>query len=249
MKLKDRTAVITGAASGIGKAIALEFAKEGAKTVIVDMNREKGMEVVDEIKKIHDDAFFVECDITKKEDCEAMIKKAINTFGKIDILVNNAGIYIPKRLVETSEQEWDETFAINLKSVFLCSKLALPIMEKQKNGIILNIASGLGIIPEAESAAYCASKAALIHLTKVLALDYARKGIRVNSICPGPIWTPLLTNIFSREHLETETAEVIPMGRLGTPEEVAKVALFLASDDASYVTGATYTVDGGESIG
>lgn len=249
MKLKDRVAIITGAASGIGKAIALEFAKEGAKIVTVDIDEKLGNKTTEEIRKISNNTIFVKCDITKYEDCNQVIKNTVETFGRIDILVNNAGIYIPKRLVETSEEEWDRTFNINLKGTFLCTRFTLSIMEKQKNGVILNIASGLGIIPEIESAAYCTSKAALIHLTKILALDYARKGIRVNSICPGPIWTPLLTNLFSKKHLETETADAVPMGRLGSPEEVAKVALFLASDDASYVTGAIYTVDGGESIG
>jgi dihydroanticapsin dehydrogenase len=179
-----------------------------------------------------------------------MVDKSVKVFGAIDILFNNAGVYIGHGYAhELDERLWDKTIDINLKGVFLCSKYALQIMKKNKQGVIVNNASELGIIAEPESPAYCASKAAVIHLTKVMALEYAKDNIRVNCICPGPIDTPLLRKSFkSKEELDNYKKNHTITGRIGKPEEVAKVVLFLASDDASYVTGSAYNVDGGESL-
>jgi len=246
MKLKNKVAIVTGGTSGIGKATALLFAKEGAKVVIAGIDETKGKEAV---KEIGDNAIFVKCDVTSSNDVKKMIGIAVETFGKIDILFNNAGIYQEDRHVhELPEDLWDKTIDTNLKSVFLCCKNAVPIM-KNGGGAIINNASSLGLAAEAESPAYCASKAAVIHLTKVMALEYARDNIRVNCVCPGPIDTPMFRKSFSTSgEAENYIKKQTIFGRIGKPEEVANVVLFLASDDASYVTGSAYSVDGGESI-
>lgn len=250
MKLKDKVAVITGGSSGIGKSTALLFAREGAKVVIADIDERSGKTVESEIKKIKADAIFVKCDVTKTADVKNLVSTTIEKFGRIDILFNNAGIYTENRFLhELSEELWDKIIDTNLKGIFLCSKYVIPYMKKRKYGIIINNASELGIKAEPESPAYCASKAAVIHLTKVMAFEYAKDSIRVNCVCPGPIDTPLLRKSFkSKEELENYIKNHTIIGRIGKPEEVANVVLFLASDDASYVTGSAYCVDGGEAI-
>ncbi len=250
MKLKNKIAIITGGASGIGKATAMLFAKEGAKVVIADIDEKNGKNAAKEIISAGGDATFVKCDVTKSEDVKKTITETVKKSGTIDILFNNAGIYQEDRYIhELTEKLWDKTIDTNLKSVFLCSKYAISIMKRNKKGTIINNSSPLGIVAEPESPAYCASKAAVIHLTKVMALEYAKDNIRVNCVCPGPIDTPLLRKSFrSEKELENYTEEHTPMGRLGKPEEVAAVVLFLASDDALFVTGSVYCVDGGEGI-
>jgi len=249
MKLKNKVAIITGAASGIGKATAFLFAREGAKVVIADIDERNGKNVESVIKKIGD-AIFVRCNVAKSDDAKNLISDAMEKFEKIDILFNNAGIYQENKFLhELSEELWDITIDTNLKGIFLCSKYAIPFMRKNKYGVIINNASELGIVPEPESPAYCASKAAVIHLTKVMALEYANDNIRINCVCPGPIDTPLLRKSFKTDtHLKDYIEQDTILKRLGKPEEVAKVVLFLASDDANYVTGASYSVDGGESL-
>lgn len=246
MKLKNKVAIITGGSSGIGKATALLFAKEGAQVVIAGIDETKGKEAV---KEIGDSAIFVKCDVTNSNDVKKMIDKTVKTFGKIDILFNNAGVYQEDKYVhELPEELWDEIIDTNLKGVFLCSKYAIQIMKK-KGGAIINNASSLGLVAEAESPAYCASKAAVIHLTKVMALEYARDGIRVNCVCPGPIDTPMFRKSFkNKKEAENYIKNRTITGRIGKPEEVAKVVMFLAADDASFVTGSAYSVDGGESL-
>jgi len=241
MKLKGKVAVVTGAASGIGKAIAMEFAKQGATVVIADIDS-AGQKIADSIK-----GGFVKVDVRKTDDVKKAFDFVGKRYGKLDILVNNAGVYLQRALEHMSEKEWDEIIDTNLKGAFLCSKYAVPLLKKAK-GCIINISSGLGIVPEAESHAYCASKAGVIMLTKTMALAYAKDGLRVNAVCPGPIMTPLLEKAFSSKKEIDEYAKLNPLGRIGMPEDVAKVVAFLASDDASYVTGAAYTADGGESI-
>ena len=249
MKLKDKIAIITGGASGIGKAAALLFAKEGAKVVIAGIDEKKGKAAAEEIISNGSDSIFVKCDVSSSKDVKNMVDKAIKSFGTIDILFNNAGIYEDRPVHELPEELWDKTIDTNLKGVFLCSKYAIPIMMRNKKGTIINNSSALGIVAEPESPAYCSSKAAVIHLTKVMALAYARDNIRVNCICPGPIDTPMFRKSFkspkdSENYIKNHTIT----GRIGKPEEVAKVVLFLASDDASLITGSAYSVDGGEAI-
>ncbi len=246
VKLKNKVAIITGSASGIGKATALLFAKEGARIVIADIG-EKGRKVVEEINK-NGKAIFVKCDVSKSNDVKNLINKTIKEFNSLDILINNAGIYLCKTIEEMSEEEWNRIININLKGVFLCSKYAIPHMKKSK-GVIVNNASTLGLKAEPESPAYCASKAGIVNLTRSMAMEYAKYGIRINCVCPGPIDTPLFRNAFrNNKELKTYVNEHTIMKRPGKPEEVANVVLFLASNDSSYVIGSCYSVDGGEAL-
>lgn len=245
MKLEDKVAIITGAASGIGKAAALLFSKEGAKIVVADIDS-KGKETAEAIRKNNGNATFIKCDVSKISDVKNMVEQTVEKYGKIDVLFNNAGIYRMASIEEMGEEDWDKILDVNLKSAFLCSKYVIPIMKKQKGGAIINTASDLGIYPEPESPAYCASKAGLISLTKSTALAYGKYNIRVNAICPGPIDTPLLRDALG-ERVEEYVKKTL-IGRLGRSEEVANVALFLASDDASYVNGAAYSVNAADSV-
>ena len=231
MRLAAKTALITGGSKGIGKAIAQRFIKEGAKVIVFD------------VKKPDYKVEFYQVDVSDEEQ----IKNTFRQIKHLDFLVNNAGIYFHKLTVEkTTKKQLDRIIDINWKGVHFMSKYALPIIKKRR-GNIINISSGLGIVPESGSSAYCSTKAAVIMLTKCTALEYASQGVRVNAILPGPIDTPLLRNSCTPKELK-EGAKMNPMKRIGKPEEVANVAVFLASDEASYVTGGLYSVDGGESI-
>ncbi len=230
MKLTKKTALITGGSSGIGKAIAQMFRKEGANVIVFD------------IQKPGYNAEFYKVDIRNEEQ----IKKAFTQIKKLDILVNNAGVYFLGYVEDTNKEQLDKIVDTNLKGTFLMCKHALKLIKKSK-GNIINISSALGVVPELQSPAYCSTKSAVIMLTKCMAQEYASDGVRVNAILPGPIDTPLLRNSFSSQKEVNELAQLIPMKRIGKPEEVANVAVFLASDEASYVTGGLYSVDGGES--
>jgi len=230
MKLDKKVALITGGSNGIGKAIAQRFLNEGAKVIIFD------------IVKPDYDVDFYQVDISNEEE----IKKAFQEIKHLDIVVNNAGIYFQASVEETSKEQLDKMMDVNFKGAYLVSKYALPLVRKNK-GNIINISSVVGIIPDPTSPAYCSTKAALIMLTKCMAREYGVEGIRVNAILPGPIDTPLLRRALSSEELIQKYAALNPMGRIGKPEEVANMAAFLASDEASYVTGGIYLVDGGQS--
>jgi len=230
MKLDKKVALITGGSNGIGKAIAERFLNEGAKVIIFD------------IVKPDYDVDFYQVDITKEEE----IQKAFQEIKHLDIVINNAGIYFQASIEETSKEQLDKIIDVNFKGAYLISKYALPLIKESK-GNIINISSVVGIIPDPTSPAYCSTKAALIMLTKCMAREYGIKGVRVNAILPGPIDTPLLRRVLSSEELIQKYAALNPMGRIGKPEEVANVAAFLASDEASYVTGGIYSVDGGQS--
>lgn len=230
MRLAKKIALITGGSKGIGKAIAQRFIMEGAKVIIFDLE-----------KSDHDVEFY-QVDIRN----EKQIKNAFAKIKKLDILVNNAGIYFQASVEDTTKEQLDKMLDINIKGTYMMSKHSLFLIKKSK-GNIINIASALGTVPEPESPAYCLSKAAVIMLTKCMAQSYASNGIRVNAILPGPIDTPLLRASFSSKEDMAASAKKNPMKRIGKPEEVASVAVFLASDEASYVTGGTYEVDGGES--
>jgi len=230
MKLDKKVALITGGSNGIGKAIAQRFLNEGAKVIIFD------------IVKPDYDVDFYEVDITKEEE----IKKAFQEIKHLDIVVNNAGIYFQASVEETSKEQLDKIIDVNFKGAYLISKYALPLIKESK-GNIINISSAIGIAPEPGSPAYCATKAAIIMLTKCMAQEYAMEGVRVNVILPGPIDTPLLRRVFSSDEAIHKYAELNPMRRIGEPKDVANLAAFLASNEASYVTGGIYSVDGGES--
>lgn len=241
--LKEQIAIITGAGQGIGRAIALLFAKEGAKVIVSDVVEESAAATVNDIKAQGGTAISFVCDVSKMSDCENLTKKVIEEFGKIDILVNNAGITRDQLILRMSEEDWDKVILVNLKSVFNMAKSTTKIFLKQKTGCIINMASVVGEIGNAGQANYSASKAGVIGLTKTLAKEFASRGIRVNAIAPGFIRTKMTDAIpqAAKEALMSQ----IPLGRLGEPEDVANLALFLASPLSGYITGQILRVDGG----
>src|SRR3989338_2149732 len=229
--MEDKTILVTGGSSGIGKAIAKKLIQEGAKVIIFDVD------------KPDYNVEYYKIDVSNEEQ----IQKAFLQIKELNVLVNNAGIYFQNSVEETKKEELDRIIALNFNGVYLMCKHALPLIKKSK-GNIINISSSLGIAPEPESPAYCSTKAAIIMLTKCMSQEYASQGIRVNAILPGPIDTPLLRKAFPTEKRFKEYEKTNLMRRVGKPEEVANAALFLASDNASYVTGGLYSVDGGESV-
>jgi len=240
-RLKGKIALVTGSTKGIGKAIAFELAKEGANLVINSRNQSEAEQVG---HQIHDEmgvkTLALRTDVSNIEEVKTLMKKTVDYFGRIDILINNAGVFEICPFLQISEDTWDKIIDINLKGTFLCSKLALPIMVKQKSGVIVNMSSMAaktgGILPVAH---YAASKAGIIALTKALAREFAPYGIRVNAVAPGVIKTKMA------ESQAEEKRKIIPLGNLGEPEDVAKTVSFLASDDASYITGEVIDVNGG----
>ena len=249
MKLKDKVAIVTGAGKGIGKGIAKVFSREGAKVVLADWDEEAGEKTSEEIRRSGGDAFFMKCDISNEEQVKAMIQATIAKYGRINVLVNNAAIGVYKTVLDTTTEEWDHCLAVNLKGVFLCSKYAIPHIKTAGGGAIVNIASVHSYQNVGGTAPYAASKAGVVALTRVMAIDYGRDKIRVNAICPGWIDTPLIQSIFAgtpdpgKARQEVERRQIL--GRLGTPEEVGQAAAFLASEEASYITGASLMVDNG----
>ena len=237
-------AAVTGAGSGIGREIAILFSQEGARIVAVDCVAEAGEETVRRIRNGGGEAAFIQADITQASDAERMVRQTLEHYGRLDILSNNAGILGEIALVgEASEENFDRVISVNLKGVFLCSKYAVREMLKSGGGVIVNSASMLGLVGMPGNTAYCASKAAVIQFTKTMALEYASSNIRVNCICAGFIDTPM--NEALEDKVMRWVMRELPMGRMGEPEEVARAALYLASDDASYVTGTALMVDGG----
>lgn len=249
MRLRDKVALITGGTSGIGEATALLFAREGAKVVITGRNEKRGREVVNRVASEGGQAKFVQIDVRLSEDCKRAVEATIDTYTRLDILFNNAGVFFAHNVLDCTEEEWDLQIDVNLKGTFLMSKYALPEMIAQGGGVIVNNSSGWGLVGGDKAVAYCASKGGVVLLTKAMAIDHGREGIRVNCICPGDVETPMLPEDARFRGLKWE--EYIagcanrPMGRVGTADEIAKVALFLASDDSSFMTGAAIAVDGG----
>jgi len=241
--LKGKTAVITGAGQGIGKSIALAFARQGANIVVSDVQEITAAQVVTEIEALGVKALAVACDVRQSVQCEALVDKAIETFGQIDIFVNNAGVTKDGLMMRMKEEDWDFVIAINLKGVFNCSKAVIRPMMKQRSGRIINISSVVGLMGNAGQANYSASKAGVIGLTKTMAKEFGSRGINVNAICPGFIQTAMTDKL--SDDAKKQLAEVIPFKKLGTADDVANAALFLASDLASYITGETIRVDGG----
>jgi len=249
MRLKDRVALITGGTSGIGEATALMFAREGACVAIAGRNVDRGKTVLKRIKHEGGEAIFVRTDVSVAKDCRHAVEQTMKAFGGIDILFNNAGVFYPQTALECGEKEWDEQVDVNLKGTFLMSKFALPAMIARKRGVIINNASGWGIVGGDRAVAYCASKGGVVLMTKAMAIDHGAQGIRVNCVCPGDVETPMLPADAKMRGQKWE--EYIagcakrPLGRVGTVEEIAKAVLFLASDDSSFMTGAALVVDGG----
>ena len=249
MRISDKVAIITGAASGIGRAIAILFAREGGKVVVADKNEVGGNETVDLIRSDGGQAIFDYVNVTSATDIQGMVKTTINTYGKLNILVNNAGIAIRLPVVDLSEEDWDRNIDVNLKSIYLSSKYAIPRMIENGGGSIVNIASIYGIVGGRIRAAYAASKGGVVNLTRSMALDYALHKIRVNCVCPGFVNTPLLKNILKNKEEYQALADLHPMGRLGDMLEIALGVLYLASDESSFVTGIALPIDGGYTAG
>lgn len=248
MRLKDKVALITGAGAGIGRESALLFAKEGAKVVAVDVNAESGNKTVEDILNENGDATFVKSDVANESDAENMIKSAEEKFGKLNILFNNAGIMHSDdgNAVETGLDVWDQTMEINLKGVYLGCKFGVPALQRVGGGSIINTASFVALMGAATpQIAYTASKGGVLAMTRELAIIHAREGIRVNSLCPGPLRTELLMKFLDTEEKKQRRLVHIPMGRFGESKEIANAALFLASDESSYITGTEFIVDGG----
>lgn len=242
--LRMKSAIVTGAGGGIGRAIALLFAREGARVVIADLVREAAERVSAEIEKRRGQALPFVVDVTQKESVRRMVEAALKRWGRIDILVNNAGGAIRKPVLEMEELEWDQIVNLNLKSVFLCSQAVLPAMMRQRSGKIVNISSIYGFTGSDRRANYAAAKAGVVAFSKSLALEVARTGIGVNAIAPGLIATEKVRGRYSDKEWEKRVS-TFPMGRGGTPEEIARAALFLAQDENTYMTGQTIHVNGG----
>ena len=248
MRLENKVALITGAGSGIGRETALLFSSEGARVVVADVNDSGGQAVVEELRSAGGEAVYVHADVSKAAEAEAMIRAAEESFGRLDVLFNNAGISHPNDddAVATEEEVWDLTMNINLKGVFLGCKYGIPALRRAGGGSIINTASFVAILGAATpQLAYTASKGGVLAMTRELAVIHARESIRVNALCPGPLRTELLMKYLDTEEKRQRRLVHIPMGRFGEAREIARAALFLASDESSFTTGATFLVDGG----
>jgi NAD(P)-dependent dehydrogenase (short-subunit alcohol dehydrogenase family) len=246
MRLPSQVALVTGGASGIARAVAVRFAQEGATVMVADAGEPGGLETVDQIRASGGNAAFARLDVSHADQVRQVVQRTIDELGGLHILFNGAGILNYGSALETTEDTWNRMLAVNLTGTFLCSKAALAHMVAQERGAIINVASTTGSHDAcAHAAAYVSSKGGVTLLTKSMAIDFAKHGIRVNAICPGPTDTPMLRNALTTEELDA-FAKTFPMRRLGRPEEIAGAALFLASEDASFVTGALLYVDGGQ---
>jgi NAD(P)-dependent dehydrogenase (short-subunit alcohol dehydrogenase family) len=249
VKLSERVAIITGGTSGIGRATAILFAQEGAKVVIAGRNVQRGRKVAAEIKERGGEAIFVKTDVSKSQDVKVLVQMTVERYGRVDILFNNAALSPVGTVLTTSEKEWRAVIDTNINGTFLCTRNVLPHMLRQGGGVIINTGSINSLMAMKDEAAYDASKGGVLMLTRATAVDFAKDNVRVNCICPGAIETPMLRDMLKLapdpEEAEAELVRKHALGRIGTPEEVARVALFLASDDSSFMTGTAVAVDGG----
>jgi len=250
MRLVGKVALITGGYSGIGKATALLFAREGASIVIAGRDEERGARAVAEIQAAGGVACFVHCDVRRAGDCQGAVETAVERFGRLDILVNNAGVVVPGRAEDLDEATWDLAMDTNAKGVFLMSRAAIPVMRRQGGGAVVTNASDSGVVGESNLAAYCASKGAAVLLSKAMAVDHAAENIRINCVCPGPVYVGRWERRAAAGGYDVSRdvarfVSDVPMGRVGAPDEVAHAILFLASEESGFITGAEIVVDGG----
>ncbi|MFZ3170084.1 MAG: 3-oxoacyl-ACP reductase FabG [Candidatus Methanoperedens sp.] len=243
MRVKDKVVIITGGGSGIGKETGILFAKEGAKVVIADVNEKGGAETVESIKNAGGEAFFARLDVSNREQAKQVVKETIAKYGRLDVLINNAGIIQDALVVKMTEEQWDKVININLKGPFNCIQAVVEQMISQGSGVILNISSIVALYGNVGQTNYAATKAGLVGMTKTLAKELGKKGIRVNAVAPGFIYTPMTATV--PEKILEMMKEKTPLKRLGTPADVASTLLFLASDEASFINGAVISVDGG----
>ncbi len=249
MRLKDKVAIITGAASGMGKATAKLFAEHGAKIVVADIDIDGGEQTVADIQDVGHVAKYIKTDVTIKVDTQNVVAQTLEYFGKLDILFNNAGIAMRLPVAELPEDDWHRCLDVNLNGVFLCAKAAIPAMQKNGGGVIINMSSIYGLVGADVRAAYVASKGAVTNLTRGMALDYAQDNIQVNCICPGFVETPLVAGVIKTPNEYQKLADKHPMRRLGQPIEIAYGALYLASEESAFVTGIALPIDGGYTAG
>lgn len=249
MELAGKVAVVTGGASGIGRATARLLAREGAAVAVVDRNLPWAEEVAAQIQQEGGQAIAVGCDVSLAADCQRAVAETVEALGGLDILFNNAGIIRRADVLNTTEEEWDRVMAVNVKSVFLMSKYAVPVMAERGGGAIVNTGSGWGLVGGRDAVSYCASKGAVVNMTRAMALDHAALKIRVNCVCPGDTNTDMLRSeaqqLGEPEERFLQGAADRPLGRIGTPEDIAQAVLYLVGDTASFVTGAVLVVDGG----
>ncbi len=248
-ELRGKVALITGAGSGIGRATALLFAQEGAQVVVCDLNAESAAATVREIEALGGVGLALQANVAQAADCQRSVAETLKRFGRLDVLFNNAGITRRANVVDTSEADWDAVMAVNVKSIFLMSKYAVPVMAEQGGGSIINSGSGWGLVGGKDAVSYCASKGAVVNMTRAMAVDHGPQRIRVNSVCPGDTDTAMLRNEAQQLGLAelalVEAGNARPLMRVGQAQEIAQVVLFLASDRSSFVTGSAYVVDGG----
>jgi NAD(P)-dependent dehydrogenase (short-subunit alcohol dehydrogenase family) len=248
MRLENKVAIITGAGSGIGREAAILFAREGARVIVADVNDAGGKQTAETVRTDGGSAVFLHADVSKAGEVKALVDTAESRYSKLDVIFNNAGIFPANdgSVIDTTEDVWDLVMNVNLKGVFLGCKYAIPAMLRAGGGSIINVASFVALVGAATpQIAYTASKGGVLSMTREIAIEYARRGIRANAICPGPVDTPLLRELLSDPERRRRRMVHIPPGRLAQPREIAYGALFLASDESSYVNGATFTVDGG----
>lgn len=244
--LSGKVAIVTGGSSGIGRATAIAFAREGAKVVVASRREKEGQETVKQVQSAGSEGFFIKTDVSKETDVSAMVEKTIATYGHLDYAFNNAGIeQIPTPLVEQTEETFDQIMEINVKGVWLCMKHQIPQMLVSGGGAIVNMSSISGMIGASGLPIYVASKHAVLGLTKSVALEYAKEGIRINAVCPGMIETDLLDRVFANQEVKERLIAMHPIGRVGKPEEIAEAVVWLCSDKASFVTGQSLPLDGG----
>ena len=247
--LNGKRALVTGGASGIGRATATLFAREGAAVAVADLDEAGGGAVVQTIREQGGRAFFVRCDVSQAADCQRAVQATVDAWGGLDILFNNAGIIRRTTVLDLTEEAWDQVMAVNVKGIFLMSKYVIPVMQKAGGGAIINTGSGWGLVGGANAVSYCASKGAVVNMTRAMALDHGAQHIRVNCVCPGDTDTGMLRDEARQLGASDETflagAADRPLGRIGQPEDIAQAVLYLASDAAAFVTGTTLVVDGG----
>lgn len=252
-RFEGKVSIVVGATSGMGEASAYRFAEEGAKVLVVGRRSEKGNKVIDKINRKGGTSNFLKADISKKQDCKKIIDTAVESYGKIDVLANIAGYHISKGIEDVTEEEWDFLMDTNLKSFFLLCKYAVPYLKKTK-GNIVNMSSMVGLIGQSNACAYAATKGGIVAMSKNMALDLAKYGIRVNSICPGWIRSELVEDWFHQQGVHEQDQRdyidsIHPLGRIGEPEEAAAAIAFLASEDASFITGIDLPIEGALTIG
>ncbi|HYH03676.1 MAG TPA: glucose 1-dehydrogenase [Bacillota bacterium] len=252
MRFSNKVVLITGAGSGMGRATALAFAKEGAKVIVNDLVSKRGEETLAMIKQQGAEGIFLQSNVTQATEVETMVNEALEAYGRIDILINNAGVIVPGAVDTLTEADFDKAFNVNVKGVFLVSKYVIPAMKRAGSGVVVNMGSVAAFKGYADRSVYCASKGAIVSLTKAMAMDYIKENIRVNCVCPGTIYTPALEErIQDSDDPETTKKALIarqPLGRLGTDEEIAHAILYAASPEAAYMIGSALIIDGGATL-